>query len=205
MAACHRSEVNNPMIRLAGIDFGAKLAGTTAITWSTHDAIHTKLCPKGTDADRWLEEQIGAIDLAFVCIDAPLSLPGAYFGQGADYSYREADRQLQAMSPMFLGGLTARAIQFAARASTQKLNVLEVYPAALIRHIPDLQTSYHKKNRDSIQSFLPQLQKFIPFEMYAKPTTYHEIDSMLCWLSGYRHFQGQAIPYGNPKEGIIWI
>lgn len=48
-----------------------------------------------------------------VCIDAPLSLPGVYFDKNKfhDYLYRKCDNACKAMSPMFVGAFTARAIQ----------------------------------------------------------------------------------------------
>ena len=193
------------MIRFAGVDFGAKLAGTTAITWNSGNEIITRLCPKGIDADNWLEDQIAEIGVSLICIDAPLSLPAAYFGNGSDFSYREADRQLKAMSPMFLEGLTSRAMKFASSAAARQLDVLEVYPAALVRHLPELHANYQKKERETIQPFLTVLQSLLPCQVNSKPTTYHEIDSILCWFSGYRYQLGLALPNGNPDEGIIWI
>ncbi len=98
-----------------GIDFGAKTAGTTVICQQEGGFFRFHRCEKGDDADAWLDERVSMFAPSAIYIDAPLSLPGAYFGKGQDYFYRSADRLAGGMSPMFLGGLTARAIRLAER------------------------------------------------------------------------------------------
>lgn len=190
---------------LAGIDFGAKLAGTTAITWNQDSVLHTIQCAKGTDADAWLLQQIEQIQPGHIFIDAPLSLPAAYFGLGSDFAYREADREVKAMSPMFLGGLTARAMQFAHRCDAMGIKITEVYPAGLVRQTPALKPVYDKKKKDSLPLFLQQLATLLPNTMQGIIGSYHAADSILCWWSGHRYVSAQAAVFGNADEGQIWV
>ena len=96
---------------IAGVDFGSKLSGQTVVAILDNDIIQVQRSEKGKDADDFLLGVLEATKITLVGIDAPLSLPGLYLGNGSDYFFREADRDLGAMSPMFLGGLTARAIR----------------------------------------------------------------------------------------------
>jgi hypothetical protein len=96
------------LMRLCGVDYGSKLAGTTVTC--TLDApsgqVHFQKSAPREDADAFLRNYLLQSQPAFIFLDAPLSLPGVYRGLAGcrDYFYREADRQLGAMSPMFLGG-----------------------------------------------------------------------------------------------------
>ena len=96
-----------------GIDYGAKLAGTTAICFEQSGQLKIWQSEKKKDADKFVQESIKQLQPTTVFIDAPLSLPLAYFGEGENYFYRECDKILKGMSPMFLGGLTARAMRLA--------------------------------------------------------------------------------------------
>ena len=62
---------------LAGIDFGAKLAGTTSMTVLKDSKFEIHDCKKGDDADVWILEQVERQAIKTVFIDAPLSLPPA--------------------------------------------------------------------------------------------------------------------------------
>jgi uncharacterized protein len=120
-------------IDFIGIDFGAKAAGTTAICHRERGLFHFQRSAKGDDADAWLLERVCSMAPQAVYMDAPLSLPGAYFCKGNDHFFRKADRLVGGMSPMFLGGLTARAIRLAEAWRKEGIEVHEVYPAGLIR------------------------------------------------------------------------
>jgi predicted nuclease with RNAse H fold len=120
--------------KIVGIDYGAKLAGTTVAAWNENGSLHWKCSGKKQDADKWLEEKLLQLRPDLIFMDAPLSLPGVYSGQGTDYFYREGDRALGAMSPMFLGGLTARAMQLKANLTEEGFQILK----------PTLQGWYNK-------------------------------------------------------------
>ena len=96
-----------------GVDYGSKMAGTTVVAVARERQIDLLQSGRKQDADAWLLETAVAQQPDHIFLDAPLSLPGVYrhLPGRSDYFYREADRELQAMSPMFLGGLTARAMQ----------------------------------------------------------------------------------------------
>jgi uncharacterized protein len=129
-----------------------------------------------------------------VCIDAPLSLPGVFTGLAGcdDYFYRASDRALRAMSPMFLGGLTARAMRLAnhsasrlARRAAQReheqndehghIHFYETYPAEAARRLALKEVGYKQHLRDIppvlqqirhavvAQSWLPASLSFMSF------------------------------------------
>src|SRR5215212_2962102 len=106
---------------LAGVDYGSKLAGTTAIAVLEGNTITVHQSLKKQDADLFLTGLLKKYRPSVVGFDAPLSLPGVYRGMKDknDYFYRTADRELTCMSPMFLGGLTARAIKLTTQPELQ--------------------------------------------------------------------------------------
>lgn len=178
-----------------GIDFGARKAGTTAICCLQGDCLQVLQSGKGDDADRFIREQLKMIGPQQVFIDAPLSLPAAYFMRGSDYMFRQCDRELSAMSPMFLGGLTARAIQLKAEHSA--CDFIEVYPKALAGK---LQVKSYK-HQPIVWS---DLEAHLPYSLET-PSSLHAYDAVLAWLSGYRYLNGEALIYGRPEEGQIIV
>lgn len=176
-----------------GVDFGAKLAGTTAVCFFEQEVLKVVQVAKGKDADNFLSHQIHSLKPTIVMIDAPLSLPGAYYGKGDNFFFRSCDRQLKAMSPMFLGGLTARAMQLAQR--FKQIEFIETYPKALAEHLQI--NSYQKQPLD-----WGELTQHLPFSLQ-QPNSIHGYDAILAWLSGYRYVNRQAIKVGTESEGFI--
>jgi predicted nuclease with RNAse H fold len=138
-------------------------------------------------------------------IDAPLSLPGVYW-LGSDYKdhfYRSCDRELKAMSPMFLGGLTARAINL-----TKKMNgteVRETYPRKLV-DILQLPVAQYKDDKQVLGPFTDQLIRISGAKFnVAQITTWHHLDAFLALLSGFRYLEKNDQRFGTPEEGIIIV
>lgn len=191
-----------------GVDYGSKLAGTTAAAMVQNDVLKVWQSPRGQDADKWLQELIQDLQPAVVFIDAPLTLPKVYahgtFTAGSDYFYRACDREVQAMSPMFIGGLTARAIRLRTMLAEHGTAVLETYPSQLAKMLfPHL--SGYKKGFAPLPAYTEALQNLLPYALENAPENWHQFDSLLAWLSGYRHLQQQAILYGDAREGRIIV
>lgn len=89
-----------------GIDYGSKLAGTTAVAMLVKNELRLWQSTRGQDADTWLKALVRELKPKVVYMDAPLTLPQAYYqtphNANADFFYRQADRELHAMSPMFI-------------------------------------------------------------------------------------------------------
>lgn len=182
-----------------GIDFGAKLAGTTAVCFAMDDQLHLLQSAKKQDADAWLRHVIAEQQTSAVFMDAPLSLPSVYRGFGADYHYRACDRAVGAMSPMFLGGLMARAMQL--RSAFAEIPFYEAYPAQLVRTIwPDC--VLYKCDLDL---FCEKLAEMLPHPFAQQPENWHQVDATLAWLTGWRYAQGEAVSFGEAEEGVIWV
>lgn len=194
--------------KFVGIDYGAKLAGTTAVAFVKDGQLQLKQSQRGQNADEWIWGIINELHPKAVYIDAPLSLPAVYtqgvFTSDSEYFYRACDKEVQAMSPMFIGGLTARAIQLRARLSEAGIAMLETYPSqlrkVLLSHLPD-----YKKSPAALPVFSEALQGLLPFTLAQSPANWHQFDSLLAWLSGYRHTQGNSILYGDAREGRIVV
>jgi len=188
---------------LLGVDFGSKMAGTTVICYQMDDKLVLKSSEKSKNADLFLQEQFLKLQATKVFIDAPLSLPGAYYGKTDNYHFRVCDIETQAMSPMFLGGLTARAIKL--KDSCGEIEFFESYPSFLMKTIcSTIKEIYTKKQKLSDQS-IEWLKSQVGLAFENEPSNWHEFDATLAWLTGRRYMNNEALKIGNDQEGIIWI
>lgn len=176
-----------------GIDYGSKLAGTTAICFLKNNKLCIIQSQKNQDADEFIRQFINEYKVQSVFIDAPLSLPKVYSYIGEEYNffYRKCDLIANAMSPMFLGGLTARAMKL--KHENQDSHFYETYPAYLIKYL-SLDGIDFKNVNDYITDFkIPVL------------TNKHQLDSFLAYYAGHRFMSGLHITIGDEKEGLIYI
>lgn len=190
---------------IAGIDYGAKLAGTTVIAWMQDDRVRFASSLKGKDADAFLLSWVKEYQPVRLFLDAPLSLPGKYRGLAGcdDYFYREADKTLRAMSPMFLGGLTARAMQLAAYLQSEGIQVQETYPSHLSKLL-DLNELGYKKDKADIDIVAGALATQLSCTIPDLPD-WHHVDATLALLSGLRYLSGNAYTFGGVEEGVIVV
>ena len=109
------------------------------------------------------------------------------------------------MSPMFLGGLTARAIQLSK--PYEKVGVLfyETYPAQIVKHYLVDITEGYKKQQIFLANFSKILEQQLPYKLTAPPTNWHQVDSILAWWAGWRYENGEVKIYGNEEEGVIYV
>ncbi|MEO1655055.1 MAG: hypothetical protein AAFU64_16025 [Bacteroidota bacterium] len=197
---------------ICGIDYGSKLSGTTVICLGDNKVrkLEYQSSRKKQDADAFLRQVIQERQPKAVFIDAPLSLPKVYLrlpeeqkGEEGDYFFRQGDRELKAMSPMFLGGLTARAMKLAR--DLTPLPLFETYPAEQARRL-HLGAIGYKKEKEKILPVLDIIQRQYPeLSLELPPQNWHEVDAILAWLAAYRWSQGDEIRFGDKKEGQIFI
>lgn len=188
-----------------GIDYGAKLAGTTAICFEKNNQLHIIQSEKKKDADKFVLQAIEEMQPTAVFIDAPLSLPLAYFGEGENYFYRDCDKVLKGMSPMFLGGLTARAIKLTKSFEKTELPFFETYPAQIVKHYLADKTEGYKKQKEFLVNFCKIFEKESTYKFAVPPTNWHQVDSALAWWAGHRYQNNDVKIYGNEKEGLIYV
>ncbi|WP_266205806.1 DUF429 domain-containing protein [Pontibacter kalidii] len=191
-----------------GVDYGSKLAGTTTAAMVQQGELHVWQSDKGKDADVWLQDLVVRLKPGVVYIDAPLTLPKVYsmeaYAPDSDFFYRQADRDVQAMSPMFLGGLTARAIRLRTQLAASGIAMLETYPAEAVRLLlPQLQG--YKKDPAALPAYAEMLQGLLKYKLQQPPHNWHQLDAILAWTSGYRHNTGESILYGDAREGRIIV
>jgi len=185
-----------------GVDYGSKLAGTTAICYDKGDGLTFLQSEKKLDADAFLIQVINELGPSEIFFDAPLSLPAAYFGKGDDFFYRKCDKETKAMSPMFLGGLTARAMKLAAQ--FPKVTFRESYPSYLIKIVWNYKDLYTKKETYN-NRLADQLISDYKLEMKQTPVNWHQLDALACWLSGLRYQEGSVVKLGDEEEGLIYV
>ena len=160
---------------------------------------------KGEDADKFLLESIKKHKVRFLFIDAPLSLPGVYANlKGCDdYFYRKCDEEIGAMSPMFLGGLTARAMKFKEECFKINIPAKEVWPTR-IAGLLGIEKNIYKSSVKNIKRCTDIILEEIRMEEGCRPVSWHQIDATLAFISGLRFINGIALSFGEPGEGIIY-
>lgn len=191
------------MRTVAGIDYGSKLAGTTAIAYVMADRVIFEQSAKKQDADLFLQQVVVDQSLDTLFIDAPLSLPKAYFGEGEDFFYRACDRELKAMSPMFLGGLTARAMKLQSIWQSQGIQCYETYPGHTAKTLQLLELGY-KKEKENIPHVLSRLQEELSKDLPALDN-WHGVDAVLALGAALRFTRNQHEVIGDAQEGCIYV
>lgn len=190
---------------VAGIDFGARFAGTTAIAVFGTNRISIHQSAKKEDADAFLAGHLELFpDSAIIGFDAPLSLPGVYSGlKGySDFQYRKVDRELKAMSPLFLGGLTARAMAMKHRFS--RLRFIETYPARQADRL-ELHALNYKKNDARYKQLVERLSLELKGVEVPTVNTTHQFDALLALLAAVRVQNHCATQLGAHEEGLIYL
>jgi uncharacterized protein len=190
--------------KICGIDFGAKLSGKTSIAYILNNELRILSCSPKSDADDFLLGFIKQSTIQIIFLDAPVSLPIIYSNSnlGSDFFYRQCDKQTNAMSPMFLGGLTARAMSLKQQLSQKNIDVLETYPTALCKHL----NIQRDKSVDGIKSMFSQIKTLAKeISINIEPNNIHELDAVLALFSGIRYLKNEHLTIGNLKEGLIII
>lgn len=193
---------------ILGIDYGSKLAGTTVVAYQNKkNIVQFLISEKKKDADIFLINAVAALQPKYIFFDAPLSLPGVYTmpNEYDDYFYRKGDKLLKGMSPMFLGGLTARAIKLKQIFIQKNITVFETYPAIHAQRF-ELKILNYKKQLQYLPDIIKKLQTLLPFSFDNQQiTSWHHVDALLAFYSGFRFLNGEIESFGEEKEGLIWI
>jgi predicted nuclease with RNAse H fold len=194
---------------IIGIDFGAKKAGTTVVArMYDHNKIDFFASAQNQDADQFLLDFIqGQEDIWLAYIDAPLSLPAVYkrVNGSNDFFYREADKMTGAMSPMFLGGLTARAMKLRLEVEQLGVKMVETYPSKLAE-VLQLKEKGYKGDKKDISNLCDSLKEISSFQFdNALVKDWHHFDALLCLYSAKRFEMQAAMVFGKPDEGTITV
>ena len=192
-----------------GIDYGRKYSGNTVIAFKQKNQTGFVESDKNHDADNLIIRLAKELKPEYIFLDAPISIPKVYYNPSdkeQDYFYRKCDRELQAMSPMFLGGLTARAIRLRHNLEEEGFIVKEVYPAALANLIKLKEHGYKENNVNIVRCMDVIINLFNLHHLTIEELpTWHHFDALLAMISGWRYLEGKALRYGNPGEGVIHV
>lgn len=190
---------------LAGIDFGAKRSGFTAIAVQQTQLVQIFQAKAKQDADIWVREILLDLGVTAVAIDAPLSLPGALVGLNAfdNFHYRKADIESKAMSPMFLGGLTARAIELKSWADHNGMEMYETYPKKTALHL-NLDMNSYKKDQQYLATATKELFRAMNCSA-VEVENWHQFDALLALHSMLRIHIGKAKVLGDSREGLMYF
>jgi len=192
---------------IIGIDFGAQLAGTTccSVKHIGTNTVTILTSTKGKSADAFIYDCVKQFTPVLIGIDAPLSLPLFYKNpqRYSDNNYRFCDRELSAMSPMFLGGLTSRAMKIRYELERQNIQCIEVYPKAFVKK-QSLDSLGYKAAKENIQNCVEALMKIVDVTVNESLSTWHEFDSLVALAITERYYTNNADSVGD-EEGYIYF
>lgn len=187
--------------KILGIDYGGKTTGNCAIAYIGGKGIHSFQIPKTQNPDVEIINFAKQKGIELVFIDAPLSLPMVYQNPqlGSNYHYRQADIETKAMSPMYLGGFTARAMEL--KNSLKPIEVQETYPKQFLKLFNLVYSE---------ETAMKTLNKVIEYtatniELRETIKSKHQFDAILSLFSALRFVNNCHTIYGNEKEGLIYI
>jgi predicted nuclease with RNAse H fold len=191
---------------IAGVDYGAKLSGNTAVAILKKGKVELFKTKVKENADDFIVEVLSKHQVKMVFIDAPLSLPRSYQGikeeTEPEFFYRQCDKETGAMSPLFLGGLTARAIALKYCLNRKEIEVYETYPSYLCR----LLNIERVKTADGVFEMFHRIKNELNGLFgNIEPQTIHEIDALLALYSAIRFCQQQHVVLGDASEGEILV
>jgi predicted nuclease with RNAse H fold len=193
---------------IAGVDYGSKTSGFTCVAFIKENKIHLHQAAKNKNADLWLKGLFERYEPRLIGIDAPLSLPGALRGLSgfSNYHYRLADIETRAMSPMFLGGLTARAIELRTWIQSRLSSVaIEVYPKLAAEGL-NLDMKRYKKDKTYLFYALTALQEKVTWSMDGlEVSNWHQYDALLALYTAEKFNRKTCSSYGNEEEGLIYF
>lgn len=191
---------------MIGVDYGSKTSGLTTLAYTNdNQKIIIEQCSRGKDADQWLLNRIQVLSKSVLALDAPLSLPGVYRNIPGcnNYHYRQCDLETKAMSPMFLGGLTARAMSLKAECSKFNVDCYEVYPKAVAQSLAFDPTRY-KKDVLFLEVYTERICDAMNVEC-STPANWHQFDALLAFYAGWKILNNTAEKRGVKSEGIIYF
>ncbi len=192
--------------RILGVDYGSKMAGTTVVAYMAEGQVSFEASLKGKDADAMVLKLAETLKPDLIAIDAPLSLPGVYTDLSGceDYFYRECDRLTKAMSPMFLGGLTARAMKLAATLRSWNIEVIEAYPVKAGNDL-GLKTFGYRGKQPDLPGLFHQLYSATGIDLRNhNQLSGHHIDAALALHIARQYMAKKANRLGNAEEGFIY-
>jgi len=109
------------------------------------------------------------------------------------------------MSPMFLGGLTARAMRLKAELKSTGCRIIETYPR-MLTEVLELTGDYHKKSSEELEHFANALANRLDISINKNTiTSWHHIDALLAFLSGIRYLNQEHKVFGKKKEGQVIV
>ena len=192
-----------------GIDFGSRYSGNTVIAIYMDYKIFFMDVEKDVDADSFITNCINHFKPSVIFIDAPLSIPGVYRGLESynDYNFRKCDRELHAMSPMFIGGLTARAMRLKEEIEKAGARVYETYPKIIAQNFKLTELGYKGSKlalsvcKEKLCScFNPKIK--IDCE---EIKTWHHLDAFMALMAAMKFLSNTAQVFGDEQEGQIFV
>lgn len=197
------------MKTIFGIDYGSKLTGNTVIAILKDTEVIFMDVEKKIDADKFILNAAEHFQPEFIFLDAPLSLPGIYRFPDSyeDFHFRQADRECGAMSPMFLGGLVARAMDLKKKLNEMDITVYETYPKVMAQRM-GLKEKGYKQNKLALHECRAELVRRFNENLKVSCKdikTWHHLDALLALMSAMAYRCDDCQHFGDESEGMIIV
>ncbi|PSR04144.1 MAG: hypothetical protein BRD49_06000, partial [Bacteroidetes bacterium SW_10_40_5] len=116
----------------------------------------------------------------------------------------QCDREISGMSPMFLAGLTARAIRLKSELKSYNIPLMEGYPAKLAT-ILGLRALGYKKQKQYINDVTEVMISAYKLNLVDPLESWHEVDAVLTALIHLRYANKQHQTFGQEEEGLVYV
>lgn len=112
---------------------------------------------------------------------------------------------MDAMSPMFFGGLTARAMGLKKNINGMGNRLVETYPRKLVQLL-NLPESKYRTDLSNLEIFVDQLVHTLGVSINKNQvTSWHHLDALLAFISGVRYLEKKTLVYGSWEEGEVYV
>lgn len=193
-----------------GIAYGSKLSGNTVISIMKNNKIYFLDVDENVDCDEFILNAARHFKPEIVYINAPLSVPAVYkcVNGFKDHQFRKADKELCSISPMIIGGVTARAIELKEKLEAElETKVYETCSKSQAKNYCLDQHGYKKNGLHLVSCrnhIGAQLSKKVMFDC-TDVKTWNHLDAFLSLITAMRFVMGMANSHGDPDEGLIYV
>ncbi|MCH8555192.1 MAG: hypothetical protein LAT76_08545 [Schleiferiaceae bacterium] len=193
----------------AGVSLGGKYTGDSALAIYSNGQILIVQPDEGVDSDAFSTQVIEQFAPEIITIDAPITIPGALTKTSGcfDYHFRQADKECGCISPMIIGGRTARAIELKSVWEKLGKEVYETSPRLLARDFGLREMGYRKTGLHLRNCAALLKASFNPDINLAERdiSNWTRLDALLALMTAMKIETKTATSIGNPEEGLIWV
>lgn len=193
-----------------GINFSSKLSGNTVICLLSKNKIFFIDVDEDVDADIFIYNAAKHFQPEIIFLNAPLSIPGVFRSVNSccDHQYRQADKEICGISPMIIGGVTARAMELKQKLESEfNTKVYETSSKAQAENYGLLTKGFKCGRKELLEcrfEITSHLDKNLMINCQDIKSWDH-LNALLSLITAIRFVNGEAHTHGISEEGVIYV